>query len=294
MNLFLKKILSDKTLNRMRSIKINWLEKCLIKAAKEQDLFFLRKKLEEYVPDISEQYSQFRVDNNFLKSNVRFMHAFQMLLFKELLPKIKQGNFNKNKLTIVDIGDSSGTHLQYISKFLEDSGINNFETLSVNLDPDAIKKIKAKGLKAKLLKAQDLPKKGIIADIFISYETLEHFMNPIAFLKDISQTPKLKYFIITVPFVRQSRIGLAYVRQKLKKKFYAENTHIFEFSPEDWKLIFKFSGWDIIAERIYFQYPKWSIYRLFKTYWKKNDFEGFYGVILRPDNAWTDYYQDWH
>ena len=93
-------------------------------------------------------------------------------------------------------------------------------------------------------------KKGIDADIFISFETLEHFMDPISFLKRIAGIPRLKYFIITIPFVRKSRVGLEFIKKEIKREFHAENTHIFEFSPQDWNLIFKFSGWEIFFQKI--------------------------------------------
>ncbi len=73
----------------------------------------------------------------------------------------------------------------------------------------------------------------------------------------------------------------------------AENTHIFELSPEDWKLIFRHSGWNILKERVYLQYPKRHFWFITKALWKKFDFEGFWGAILEKDTTFSDYYQDW-
>ncbi len=73
----------------------------------------------------------------------------------------------------------------------------------------------------------------------------------------------------------------------------AENTHIFELSPEDLQLLFKFAGWSVVFERIYLQYPKKHWLRITKRYWMMFDFEGFYGVILKRDSTWSKLYTGW-
>jgi len=73
----------------------------------------------------------------------------------------------------------------------------------------------------------------------------------------------------------------------------AENTHIFELSPEDLQLLFKFAGWSVVFERIYLQYPRKHWLRITKNYWRMFDFEGFYGVILKRDSTWSKLYTDW-
>ena len=96
-----------------------------------------------------------------------------------------------------------------------------------------------------------------------------------------------------MPYVRKSRVGLHHIRRSTSETVKAENTHIFELSPEDWKLIVRHSGWDIVKERVYLQYPKRSFYRLTKYLWRRFDFEGFYGLILKRDNSWSSKYLDW-
>jgi len=41
------------------------------------------------------------------------------------------------------------------------------------------------------------------------------------------------------------------------------------------------------------QYPKRGILSFMKGYWKKVDYEGFYGAILLKDTYWRDLYKDW-
>lgn len=262
-------------------------EKLLIaslnKAAREQNLADLARELEQIVPDIKFQYSCLTVDTPYTYIKVRCQHAFQISLVDKILQEL-------NNPLIVDIGDSCGTHLQYLKNLYRNKDI---KTLSVNLDINAVKRIKAKGLDAILSRAEDLENYNVNPDVFLCFETLEHLMDPCHFLRGLSLKTKAKYLIITVPFLRKSRVGLRHIRNSIKKTACAENTHIFEFNPEDWKLIVKHSGWDIVDEKIYFQYPRRSLLSLTKIYWKKFDFEGFYGIVLKRDDSWSSMYEDW-
>ena len=262
-------------------------EKILIaslnRAVREQQLADLALGLERIVPDITYQYSCFNVDKPYIYKKVRYQHAFQISLLDKIIHEL-------NNPFIVDIGDSCGTHLQYLKGLYHNKGI---KTLSVNMDVNAVKRIKAKGLDAIHSRVEDLESYNVKADIFLCFETLEHLMDPCHFLWDLSSKTKVKYLIITVPFLRKSRVGLRYIRNAKNEAACAENTHIFELNPEDWKLIAKHSGWNIVEEKIYFQYPRKSFLRFTKIYWKKFDFEGFYGIVLKRDDSWSSLYKDW-
>lgn len=189
---------------------------------------------------------------------------------------------------IVDVGDSAGTHLQYIRSIYENK---NIKCMSVNLDVKAVERIKAKGLDAIKARAEDLSKYNINADIFLCFELVEHLMDPCHFLHEARGW--CKYLIITVPYLKDSRVGLHHVRGGNKDDVCAESTHIFELDPEDWKLFVKHAGWKIVKEKIYYHYPKRSFLYITKYLWKKYDFEGFYGLILMKDDTWSSKYKDW-
>ena len=89
---------------------------------------------------------------------------------------------------------SSGTHTLYLKTLIKEF---NIKALSVNLDQNAIKKIKDKGLEAIHSKAEDLDKYNINPDLFMSFQTVEHLNSPINFLKSISQNTNCNYFLIT-------------------------------------------------------------------------------------------------
>ena len=255
----------------IREKLLSWSIVC---ALREQGLWNMYYKLKDIVPDIVHQYTSFAINSKYLELNVRAMHAFQMTLVNEALQKLP------NNPTVVDIGDSAGTHIQYIKGLHPEQ---NIKSLSINIDQEAVNRIRTKGLEALCARAEELSFLNIEADIFLLFETLEHLTDPIRFLERLSHVP-CKSLIVTVPYIAKSRVGLHHIRhgQQQQQVANAENTHIFEFSPKDWKLIFQHSRWAIITESIYRQYPKWPPLCLAQAYWRRYDFEGFYGVVLKP------------
>lgn len=280
-----RRYIPEKQRQRLNAKLFNLLAKSIKCAVRQQGFDNLYAKLENIVPDISDQYSGFVLDTDYLKTNVRALHAFQIHMVKKALDVLALGN----GATIVDIGDSSGTHLAYIQGLF-----GEFKALSVNIDINAVRKIQAKGLAAIHSRAEALKQEDIPADLFLSFEMLEHLNNPLNFLHDLSSQTDCKGFVVTVPYVAQSRVGLHHLRRKDRVHHVsAENTHIFELSPKDWRLLFMHSGWKIKHEQIYLQYPHNHLLGFTKPLWKKLDFEGFYGAILVRDDSWSKLYGDW-
>ena len=273
----------------LKNIKDKILLLSLSSACKEQNYTNLIKQLNKIVPDISNQYTSFKLDEKYLLKKTRLQHAFQISLAIEAVKMLKKCT---SKFTIVDIGDSAGTHLKYLEGFFG----NKINAISVNLDIQAIKKIKQKGLNAIHSRAELLHKHPDFSgniDLFLSYEMLEHMLDPIGFLRTMANKCECHYFVLTVPYLNQSRIGLHQMRiQNSKMKFNPETTHIFELKPEDWNLIFQFSGWKIIKSFKYTQYPKHNPLSICRYLWRKYDFDGFYGVILEKDNSISKLYTD--
>jgi SAM-dependent methyltransferase len=259
----------------------------LIKALRQNGLYPIIEKLEAIVPDISDQYSREHEFNAYWNLNVRGMHAFQTSLMMDVITSIV-----KNKITVVDIGDSSGTHMLYLKNLIEDKIV---DTISVNLDRKAIDKIRAKGLRAILCRAEDLAIEDNEVDLFTSFEMVEHLHNPAIFFHRLAQRSLCNKLLITVPYLRQSRVGLQHVRNRSTEPVFAEEEHIFELSPNDWNLLLLHSGWKVTYSKIYFQYPKrWPIMsNLLARFWRMTDFEGFWGALLEKDTSFSDRYQDW-
>ena len=262
----------------------------LIKAQNQQSMYDLAQSLRKIVPDISHQYSRGDFEfNNYWELKDRLLHAFQVKLMLKAIE-----NFSLEKLTVVDIGDSAGTHMVYLKELGEKK--YNIKTVSINLDRKAIDRIKARGLKALLKRAEDLRAKDINGDVdlFTCFEMVEHLHNPTLFFRRIARRITCKKMVITVPYLSRSRVGLHHIRHGSMKITTAENEHIFELSPKDWTLLILHSGWKIIFSDIYFQYPKGRLMSsLLKLLWKKVDFEGFWGAILQKETTYSDRYQDW-
>jgi hypothetical protein len=254
-------------------------------AIREQGLFPLCERLSGLVPDISAQYSTFALDSAYLRTKVRAQHAFQISMVEKAFERLDI--VPKGGVTLVDIGDSSGTHLQYLRGLYPE-----IRSLSVNLDAEAVEKIRAKGMEAVHARAEELGTYSIHADLFLSFEMLEHLSDPLRFLHDLSRT-ECRGFVLTVPYLAASRVGLHHLREGQQREVFAENTHIFELSPEDWRLIFRHSGWEVSYDRVYLQYPQKGVWRVMKGVWRKTDFEGFYGAVLTRDDAWSRLYRDW-
>ncbi|UCB56997.1 MAG: hypothetical protein JSV30_07315 [Candidatus Omnitrophota bacterium] len=258
-------------------------------AIAEQGLLKLYRQLSNIVPDITHQYSSFKIDNKYLQLKVRAQHSFQINLANKAIEMTAIERNNK-ELKIIDIGDSCGTHVQYIKGLWPNKQIR---TLSINLDSNAAERIKQKGLEAICGRAEDIKTYSASGDIFLSFEMLEHLMNPFQFLHNLSEGTDCKFLVITVPYLRHSRLGFQRMRNNDKIELNAENTHILELSPDDWRLLFQFSGWRVEYDTIYLQYPRWNLLRMMKFYWSKFDFEGFYGAILVRDLTWSNLYKNW-
>jgi 2-polyprenyl-3-methyl-5-hydroxy-6-metoxy-1,4-benzoquinol methylase len=269
-----------------------------MQAAKEQGFEQLRNKLAEIIPDISKQRSHSMTEGQYAQTKMRMQHAFQMKVFERAVRLLA-----KKKLTIVDIGDSFGTHLQYIKALCNDLDI---QTISVDIDKKAVEKIRAKGMKAIHCAAEDLDLGETGIDLFATFQMIEHLTNPCLFFRRMAQKGKCDMMVVTVPYLKQSRLGMYCVRRYLHaindydtndvdifKEIYPEQEHIFELSPEDWKLLMLFCGWKPVYEEVYLQYPKKHLLGLSKIYWKKYDFEGFWGVILKRDRFISDRYLGW-
>ncbi|MDP2939805.1 MAG: methyltransferase domain-containing protein [Candidatus Omnitrophota bacterium] len=261
----------------------------ILLALKENCLNNLVEDLRKIIPDISDQYTSDRESfNAYLELKIRGMHAFQCQLMLKAIQKM-----NARDIMVVDIGDSSGTHMHYLRELTKKT--HAIDSISVNLDINAIERIKAKGQKAILCRAEELELKDRDADLFTSFEMVEHLHNPAVFFHRLAKKTKCNRMLITVPYQKRSRVGLYRIREASYKPCNAEQEHIFELSPEDWSLLMLHSGWRVLYSEVYHQYPyKIPIASYFLgRFWRKYDFEGFWGAILEKDTSFSDYYQDW-
>jgi 2-polyprenyl-3-methyl-5-hydroxy-6-metoxy-1,4-benzoquinol methylase len=259
-------------------------------AVAQQGLIKLIKRLREIEPDISKQEtSGSEKFNEYWEFKRRSLQAFQCKMMLKAIDFLGGG-----KITVVDIGDSAGTHMLYLKKLTRENVC--VDTIGVNLDPIAIEKIKARGQKAILCRAEELDLGQQKVDLFTSFEMVEHLHNPAILFRRLAKRSACNYMVVTVPYRKQSRVGLYLLRNHPKiMSNTAEEEHIFELSPEDWSLLMLHSGWRVVYDKIYYQYPQRIpiISWVLSLFWRKTDFEGFWGAILKKDIVLSDRYRDW-
>jgi len=276
----------------IQDLNLEIAEKSLLAAQKEQGLSATVDKLRRIVPDISSQESRV-VDNfgSFDELKRRNLHGFQCQLMMEALRFI-----DKKRFTVVDVGDSAGTHMLYLKDLSKDAW--ELDSLSINLDPRAIKKIRSRGLKALLKRAEEIDSADLDSGeigFITSFEMIEHLHNPALFFRRLAKMSPCSVMVISVPFMAASRVGLHHIRNHSPANIYAEDEHVFELSPDDWRLLFLHSGWRTVRQKVYWQYPrKYVILRqLLGRFWRQYDYEGFWGAILVRDLSYSDRYLDW-
>lgn len=261
-------------------------------ALREQGLTALCGELREIVPDLSAQYtSAFDAEEyaRFWELKMRGMHAFQTRCILDTLDII--GGEGK---VIADIGDSAGTHATYVKALARPEQVERI--VSVNLDPEAVAKVRAGGGEAVLSRAEELDLEGLDVDLFMSFEMVEHLTDPVRFFHDLATRGSADYLLITVPYRRDSRFGGDLIRlpdAAMPVRITAEQVHIFELSPADWRLMARFGGYEAVFSRIYRQYPMRSPMRITQPLWRKSDLEGFLAVLFKRDTSLADRYTGW-
>jgi hypothetical protein len=275
-----------------RAIYQNLSADCIKSAIRSQGLSTLCDRLREIIPDISDQYTG-GLDpveyKRYWEVKMRGLHAFQIRCAIDAIELV-----GGEGLVIADIGDSSGNHGAYLKALMEPGRLER--VISVNLDPVAVEKVRAKGGDAIHCRAENLDAEGIKAHLFMSFETVEHLTDPVSFLHSLAAGGGAEYFLMTVPYRRESRFGgdlLRMENSKMPSRLTAEQVHIFELCPDDWSLLAHFAGYTVIFSNTYLQYPSLSPYRLMQPVWRNLDHEGFLALFLKRDLSLANRYVDW-
>lgn len=261
-------------------------------AADEQGLTPLMTQLRGIVPDLRDQFSLGFDEAEYARYweiKMRAQQAWQIRCVQDALAAI-----GRSGVTLVDIGDSSGTHSTYIKAIAPRDQVAR--CIGVNLDAQAVARICAKGGEAIQSRAEELDLHNIHADLFLSFETIEHLTDPLRFLHALAARGTAQYLLITVPYRRNSRFGGEHLRlgeTEMPASMTAEEVHMYEFSPEDWTLLARFAGFRPVFTRIYRQYARRGASRLLAPLWRKLDFEGFFAIFAERDLSLARHYADW-
>jgi 2-polyprenyl-3-methyl-5-hydroxy-6-metoxy-1,4-benzoquinol methylase len=261
-------------------------------AAREQGLSDLVVQLRKIVPDLRRHFSGVLDEREYIRfweAKMRTVHAWQVQCVLRALDSIAG-----DQLTVVDIGDSAGTHAAYLRALAPQRKLKRI--IGINLDAAAVQRIQASGGEAIQSRAEDLRAHDIESDLFLSFETLEHLTDPLRFLHRLAEHGQADHMLITVPYRRASRFGGMHLRMResdMPAMMNAEEVHIYEFSPDDWALLARFAGFRPVFTSTYRQYARWSWSRLTAGLWRKLDFEGFVAIFLERDLSLSRRYRDW-
>ena len=261
-------------------------------AVREQGFAELREKLRKEIPDLADQYT-LDIDPieyaRYWETKMRSIHAFQIDSALQAIDAL-----GRDGLTVVDVGDSSGNHGAYLKALAPAGRIERM--VSVNVDPVAVDKIKAKGGEAILCRAEALDTQGLRPDMILLFETLEHITDPLRFLHTMATDGNIENILLTVPYRVDSRFGGDLIRRAgagIPDQITPEQVHIFELSPQDWQLLARLAGYRTEFCRIYRQYPQRSLGRIMKRVWRRLDFEGFIALSLKRDDTLSARYTGW-
>jgi len=258
----------------------------------EQGLAPMCERLRQVLPDLRDQYTG-ALDGaeyeRYWEIKMRGLHAWQVRCVQEALDRI-----DGEGLVLADIGDSSGNHAAYIQALAPPGKVSR--VVSVNLDPVAVEKVRAKGGEAVLCRAEDINLEELRPDLFLCFETIEHLTDAVRFLHGLATQGTAEHLLMTVPYRRRSRFGGTHMRLNEgapTRVLTAEEVHIYEFSPDDWLLLARFAGFRAVFTRTYLQYPRRSPWRLTAPLWRRLDFEGFFAAFLQRDLSLAERYADW-
>jgi 2-polyprenyl-3-methyl-5-hydroxy-6-metoxy-1,4-benzoquinol methylase len=149
------------------------------------------------------------------RTTARFFHEYKINFIKENLGS----EFLANS-TILEVGDSDGLLLKALGK--SGSSINN--------DPRCIELIRSNGIETKCGAGERIGADDKSFDVTMSFETLEHSLNPLAFLQEMTRVARKKV-IISIPGVTRTIIHPRVCGLRVGEE------HVFEFDSRDFRRV---------------------------------------------------------
>jgi hypothetical protein len=277
-------------------VYVRFLSRVIKSAINEQGLNNRCDELREVIPDLRQQYTYSDDVTDYYESyfeiKMRGLHAAQVNWTLKAVEYIYK--LDEEKVSIADVGDSSGAHIKYFKTLIDNNLIG--DCMSINIDPVAVEKIKNDGGYAIEMRAEELHTKDIFPDLFVSFQMVEHLTDPLRFLHNIAEKGHSEYFLISVPYRKNSRFGGTEMRtntELTKQPMTPESVHIHEYSPNDWLLLAKFAGYVPIFTDNYWQSPRKNIFRIASPIFRHVDFEGFFVMFLKKDLTLSNRYSGW-
>ena len=221
----LKKLYSVYNNNVIRKYEYKKLSS-LINDIPEIEKLFPTEKMKEFYVHLPMQQTKERPI--LFMSQIRYYRMYQFLLdnYPELFD---------DKVSVVDVGDTTGIFFRAMKR----SGF------SVNIDRDAVNLIRQNGIEAEVGDIEKLPFKDKSFEYAFCFQCIEHVVNPIQALKELSRITQKKIFL-SIPHVDKTTIQDPSEAQGSARKKWSEvlvrdtDYHKFMFSAGDFKKIVKY------------------------------------------------------
>lgn len=158
------------------------------------------------------------LEPRYLQEATRYFFARRLRLLDERLGSARDG------LQFLDVGDSDGLFLAKLGG----------RGVGLNTSPAACAQIRANGVRALRADVEHLPFRAGAFDVVLSFETLEHVLNPGAGLRELARVARGKIYVsipgvartLVHPRIRGSRPGDNHVVEWSDVDFRALVTHL--------------------------------------------------------------------
>lgn len=191
----------------------------------------LREWYDAFTDDDALRHEEPQIQEEQLRRVLRFFHAWRVAVVRERLG----GDLATSRF--LDVGDTDGLMLKHLGK----TGIG------LNLAADAVERIRANGIEAKLGDAHGLPFEDASFEAVLCYETLEHVEAPHQLLMELARVckPGGRVFV-SIPWVPRTFI---HPRDRSTPRGHA---HIFELARDDFAAVVTHTPltieWDTVCD----------------------------------------------
>lgn len=176
----------------------------------------------------------------------------------EIIGMLKRRIGDLNGHAVLDAGASDGMFMTLL-------GVQ--KGVGINILPACVDRIRRDGFDARQCNVEELPFPDKSFDYILCCETLEHVLNPIRTLNELTRVCKGR-ILLTIPWLPRTRLNA-------KPAGWPETeSHIFEFSPEDFQKIVTFSNAEIVYKDFIHVFPepknpllRWWISQMMYSYY---------------------------
>jgi SAM-dependent methyltransferase len=155
----------------------------------------------------------------------------------------------KTETRILDVGDTSGILFEAMGR----------KGASLNINRECVDYLLSRGMEAHCADGETLPFEDGAFDYVFSFQCLEHMPSPLKALSEMRRVAKRRIFV-SIPNAAATTVYSradweAFQKERWGEHSKAHDTHIIEFSAEDFRKIVSFAGLRCVDDR---PIPYWN------------------------------------